>query len=155
MTLYLFDSSALVKRYVTENGSSWVRSTITPEHGNTIFIAQITPVEVLSALMRRKREGTIIDPRLARAARLYLDRHVAHEYHIISFTDTISQLAEDLLENHRLRAADAIQLASAIDINRLLISAQTAALIFVSSDQRLIEVANMMNIVTKNPESYA
>jgi uncharacterized protein len=56
VSFYFLDSSALVKRYVTESGSSWIESVVSAEAGNTIFIARITWVEVFSALSRRQRE---------------------------------------------------------------------------------------------------
>ena len=54
---YFFDSSALVKRYVAEIGSTWIESLIDPQTGNRLIIARITWVEVLSALARLQREG--------------------------------------------------------------------------------------------------
>ncbi len=54
MTYFFFDSSALIKRYVTEKGTSWVRESST-NHGNRVFAAQITAVEIVSALARRNR----------------------------------------------------------------------------------------------------
>lgn len=42
MATYFCDTSALVKRYVTETGSVWLAATIAPKVGNYIFIARIT-----------------------------------------------------------------------------------------------------------------
>jgi len=39
---YFLDSSALIKRYITEQGTGWVRSITPPSTGNTIIIAQVT-----------------------------------------------------------------------------------------------------------------
>jgi hypothetical protein len=68
MTYCFLDSSALVKRYVPESGTNWVRQIIHPTGGHFILIAYVTPVEIISALMRRKREG-IVDDRTAHALR--------------------------------------------------------------------------------------
>ena len=57
MSLYFLDSSALVKRYVTETGSDWIRALTDPTVRNSLIIARITWVEVLSALAHRWREG--------------------------------------------------------------------------------------------------
>jgi hypothetical protein len=43
MTVYFWDSSALIKRYITEVGTPWIRGIIVPSAGNTAIIAQITP----------------------------------------------------------------------------------------------------------------
>jgi uncharacterized protein len=50
MSALFFDSSALVKRYLTEIGSTWVAAQINPGSNNVIVIAEITRVEVAAAL---------------------------------------------------------------------------------------------------------
>lgn len=153
MTYYVFDSSALVKRYVTERATPWVRATVAPEAGNTIFIAQITQVEIVSALMRRSREGHIPE-RTARAARLYVDRHCVREYQVIRLVDTVAQRAEDLLQKHQLRAFDALQLASALEVQQRMISSGLAGLVFVTADQRLLSAAEAEGMSTDNPDRH-
>lgn len=135
MSQYFFDSSALVKRYVPEIGTNWIRSTITGS--NNILIAQITIVEVVSAVMRRKREGHISN-RAAQAIRLLMDRHAKRNYTVIAVTSAVVQRAEDLLTSHPLRAYDSVQLASALEANNRLITANLTPLIFVSADTRIL-----------------
>lgn len=45
MPAYYLDSSALVKRYVTETGSAWVRE-LCQDAANAIFISELALVEV-------------------------------------------------------------------------------------------------------------
>lgn len=59
MSVLFLDSSALVKRYVSEAGSEWVKSLVVPSAGNVVMIARVTWVEVLSALARRRREADL------------------------------------------------------------------------------------------------
>lgn len=59
MQVCFFDSSALVKRYVLEVGTAWVNSIVDPAKGHLIHLASITAVEVISAIVRRQRSGTI------------------------------------------------------------------------------------------------
>lgn len=59
MAGYFVDSSALVKRYVHETGSVWLSGLVASAAGNDIYIARITTVEVVAALTRRARGGTI------------------------------------------------------------------------------------------------
>lgn len=59
MALYFFDSSALVKRYVHEHGSVWVRETTASPRGHLIHISLLTVAEIASALARRQREGSL------------------------------------------------------------------------------------------------
>ena len=59
MTLYFLDTSALVKRYVTELGSNWVMAQCQPKAGNTIVISQAALVEAVAAFCRKTREQSI------------------------------------------------------------------------------------------------
>ena len=148
MSYYFFDTSALVKRYISEIGSDWIRSLI--RRDNTIFVARITSVEVVSAVMRRSREGNVTS-RTAQAVRLMLHRHAGREYQTIQLTDEIIQKAEDLLRVHPLRAYDAVQLASALQIHHRLSSNRFSELVFLSSDNRLLNVAQSEGLLTDNP----
>lgn len=59
MADYYFDSSALVKRYINETGSTWVCGLLDPDLRHEAFIAAITPVEIVAAITRRARGQTI------------------------------------------------------------------------------------------------
>ena len=59
MAGYFVDSSALVKRYVQETGSMWLSDLVSPAAGHDIYIARITTVEVIAALIRRARGRTV------------------------------------------------------------------------------------------------
>ena len=59
MATYFFDSSALVKRYVKETGTTWVTNLIDPVARHEIYIARIAGVEVVSAIKRRESGGTL------------------------------------------------------------------------------------------------
>jgi uncharacterized protein len=55
----LLDSSALVKRYISESGSTWVLGLFDPVLDNEIFVAAITSAEMIAAVTRRSRSGSI------------------------------------------------------------------------------------------------
>ncbi|WP_243146984.1 type II toxin-antitoxin system VapC family toxin [Scytonema sp. UIC 10036] len=59
MAVYFIDSSALVKRYVNETGSTWVLGLFNPILNNEIFIGAITGVEIVAAISRRTRGGSL------------------------------------------------------------------------------------------------
>lgn len=59
MADYFFDSSGLTKRYAREVGSAWVENITDLASGNTIFIAEITQVEVTAAIARKMRSGLL------------------------------------------------------------------------------------------------
>jgi len=116
MTNYFLDSSALIKRYLIEVGTPWMRSVVDRKAQNIILIAQITQSEVVSAVTLRNRNGTI-SARTAHAMRLLIDRHVKRQYRVVSLTEEVIRRSKDLLELHPSRAYDAVQLASALEIN--------------------------------------
>ena len=66
MAIYYFDRSGLVKRYISEKGSLWVKSLTDAQPGNSLYIARITGVELIAAITRRQRRGatTLSDARL-------------------------------------------------------------------------------------------
>jgi len=71
-----------------------------------------TPVEMVSALARREREGALTADEVAGA--LTAARALAESWHEIVPSDAVRRTAERLLRTHPLRAADALQLAAAL-----------------------------------------
>ena len=150
---HFLDSSALIKRYITEQGTEWVRAITPPSAGNTIIIAQVTQVEISSGVFRHRREG-LIPPRTVQAIRLLLHRHVKREYMVVELTTPIIERAEDLLDKYPLRAYDAIQLASALIANTRLMEAVLAPLVFVSADIRLLAAATAEELAIDDPNAH-
>jgi uncharacterized protein len=153
VTAYFLDSSALVKRYVPETGTVWVRTITTPSAGNTILVARMMQAEVISGVWRRVREGTIA-PRIARVIRLLVDRHTRREYLVIELSARIVQRAEDLLEQHPLRAYDALQLASALEGDTRLVGAGLAPLIVVTADTRLLAAPSAGGLAIEDANAH-
>jgi len=63
-SLYL-DSSAVVKYYIPETGSTWVQQ-IVDDRENTVTVSQLTAVEVAAAVERRRRAKEISQPHRVR-----------------------------------------------------------------------------------------
>ena len=59
MSIYYLDASALVKRYVHEAGSVWLRSLFSSPQAELLFTSRMTIVEVISAFARRVREDAL------------------------------------------------------------------------------------------------
>ena len=59
--VYFLDSSALLKRYVSEVGTGWIQSIADPQNQSRLIVAHIAWVEVYSAVSRRQREGSFSD----------------------------------------------------------------------------------------------
>jgi uncharacterized protein len=153
MSIIFWDTSALVKRYIAETGTPWVRGTIALSAGHKAVIAKITAVEVASAIARRIRDGSVTQ-RSAQAAQLLFERHIRREYTVIAVTDSVIMSATALSYRLPLRAYDAVQLASALEANQRMILAGFQPLLFLSSDRNLIKAAHLEGLLTDNPETY-
>lgn len=154
MSDFFLDSSGLVKRYLTEIGTGWVRRITDPAYSNTIIVAEITQVEVAAALAARYRaSGGISRAERDGAVRL-LVRHFTTEYRPTPITRTVLDRAVNLTQIHRLRGYDAVQLATALLVNDALLSAGLPALTFVAADNDLLVAARAEGLATDNPNLY-
>ena len=120
MSFYQCDSSGLVKRYVDEVGSDWLRTIVDPASANIVSIADITRAEVSSALARRAREGVISLNERDELIQTFR-AHCVTQYRIVPTQPRIIDLAVELIQRHPPRAYGAVQLASASTVNQLLI----------------------------------
>ena len=59
MATYFLDTSAIVKRYILEQGQAWILSICDPAQGHDLYISQATLVEVVATICRRAREQSI------------------------------------------------------------------------------------------------
>jgi len=59
MAVFIFDASAIVKRYLNEIGSGWVQGLADPAAAHEIFLTRITRVEIIAAVTRRGRGGLL------------------------------------------------------------------------------------------------
>ena len=116
-TAYFVDSSALVKRYVLETGTAWVRRLTRRNPSTVIYIAHITAVEVTCAVARRRKGKTLTPPRASSILRRFR-QHLAGRYTVIEVTPALVDEAMRLANAHALRAYDAVQLAVALEVNR-------------------------------------
>jgi predicted nucleic acid-binding protein len=150
---YQFDASAIVKRYVDEVGSGWVRAAVDASAGNVISIADVTRAEVVSAITRRGREGTL-DAEVAAESLRTFEADSALQYRVAPTEYAIISRAVDLLLQHPLRAYDAIQLATVVHLNELLLRYGLPPLVFVSADDELLAAAGAEGLATENPNQH-
>jgi predicted nucleic acid-binding protein len=150
MALYFFDSSALVKRYVHEQGSVWVRETTSSVSGHLIHLSLLTAAEVASALARRQREGSLSATERDRLFGAFLI-DCARSYLLLRVEEDVIQRAVALLCHHPLRTADAIQLSTAVQLNQTLQEAQFGPVIVVSADDRILHAASDEGLPIENP----
>ena len=108
MTFAYFDTSALVKRYVRERGSGEVRSLL---RRHDLLSSAITPVEVFSAIWRRKRDGTLSEENFS--ALLSRVRSERIRWELVEVGQTVLARAEEIVQaTVPMRALDAIHVAS-------------------------------------------
>ena len=121
-----------MKRYVREPGALSVRRLL---KATPAAASRLSEVEVASALVWRAREGAFTVEELDRAL-----ASLAHDFAtliIVEFTLEITADARALLLRHRLRAGDAVQLASCLYLQREM----NQPLPLVAFDDRLAEAA--------------
>lgn len=150
MSIYYLDASAVVKRYVNEVGSAWMRAISAPALSPILFTSRMTVAEVISAFARRLRDGSLTTAEFS-LARDTFRSDCAKEYQIMPPTVAVIDLTCTLLERYPLRAYDATHLATALVAQRFLASQGYPALIFLSADERLIRAANVEGFITDNP----
>lgn len=149
---HFFDSSALVKSYVAEAGTNWVR-TILDDGQNRIFISSLAEVEVVAALTRRFRVGDLTLLQLDQACDEA--RQDAEAYISISATDDLIRAAVGLARTHGLRGYDAVQLATALEVKDALIHNQLGQrLTLVSADLELNAAAALVGLQVENPNTH-
>jgi uncharacterized protein len=128
-----WDSAAIVPLIVAESISETLRTVYESDSVQSVWC--LTPVEVWSAIARKRRQSVLDSPAM-RDARVRLDR-LATSWHEISDIPAVRRRAQRLLDVHALRAADALQLAAAL----VLVSDRPEGFEFVTLDDRLAEAA--------------
>lgn len=153
MALYFLDSSAIVKRYVAEPGHVWIVDLCDPAQGHDVHIAQTALTEVVATLCRKAREAAITPHE---RDNLIADfRHdTATTYAVREVTTATYTLAGDLCRTHRLRAYDAVQLATVLALRDDALTNGAPLPIFVCADADLLTFAGAEGLSTENPNTY-
>jgi len=155
MAFYYSDASALVKYYILEPGSTWVRDLIraTSEQDkrplHTIFIADISAAEVAAAFAVLHRTGRIRRRAWDGAFEQFMD-DVGSRYQLIGAGRDDFFAAASLTRSYPLKAYDAVQPAVALRHSRAL-AAYNFPLTFVSGDDTLLAAAQAKGLITDNP----
>lgn len=153
MSAYFFDTSGLVKRFSREIGTAWTINLLKPSGRNTIYIARITTVEVVSALTRRARGGSLTVTQANRSIQRF-ERSLFGRYAIVELRPGIANRAMLLSKIHGLRGYDAVQLAAALTVNDERLSIGASALTLISADNALNAAASLEGLATDNPNQH-
>jgi predicted nucleic acid-binding protein len=144
-----FDSSAIVKRYMNEAGTTWVNNFVSPAARNRVLLARITGVEVVSAIARRGRSGALPLSVIATLLQRFRQEFI-QVYRIVAVTPRVLATAMNVAEKYALRGYDAVQLAAALQIHVRL----KVPLLFVSADGALNHAAAAEGLSVENPNHY-
>ncbi len=148
MAFLYFDTSALVKYYVPEPGSQWVRDTI-DDGSNFVLVGEISIPEVAAAfaiLYRTKQiRRSTWDGVYARFLGDMVDRFL-----LVRLAENDFFAAAELTRRQPLKAYDAIQLTLALRESQALNMAGRQ-LIFVTGDKTLLVAARAEGLATENP----
>jgi predicted nucleic acid-binding protein len=132
VSLAYFDTSALVKNYIREAGSSRVRGLLTRYE---FLSSAITPIELQSALQRRHRRREITQRNYnSIVSRLTNDRSY---WQLVEVVPQLLTKAEELVKTENVRTLDAIHIASAIIIQESF----PTPVPFISADERQLIAA--------------
>lgn len=151
MSTYYIDSSGIVKRYAEETGTEWIETLCDVQSGNTIAIAQIGIVEVAAALASKRRDSSISEEEEYEGAMRDFIRDAQQQYQVVTTGQKVINRVVELTRRQKLRGYDAVQLASAILLNRMLLARELSALIFVSADDNLLTAARNEGLAAENP----
>lgn len=152
MSFYFLDSSALVKYYVKEKGTAWIKELLNNE-ANKIVVSKITGVEVTAAIAKHKRMKSIDESQYEKAYELFIERY-KYRYIKVEVNNEAINSAMALTKKHPLRAYDAVQLSSVLNLRESLIQKGILQVIFICADNNLCDVAEMEGLTVDNPNNY-
>jgi predicted nucleic acid-binding protein len=131
--IYL-DTSALIKRFAAEQGSSLVQVLVTRR--GPVATAKIAYAEIYAGLRRKYREGDLSEGVYATVGKQF--ERDWKSYVRVDLRDEVLLLARDLIQRHPLRGFDAIHLASALSLR----DALGEPMMFAAADARLLRAAD-------------
>lgn len=153
MPTYFVDSSALVKRYVRETGTTWIRDLLARSAPRTIYVSEITGVEIVAAIARRGRPGDLLEADVASTIS-GVRRHLRGEYAVVALTSSILERGLDVAVAHALRGYDSVQLSSILSLRALRRASGLSDPVLVSSDRELNDAARIEGLMAVDPNDH-
>ncbi len=144
--VHFLDSSALVKLYVLESGTD-VMLELAGRAETRFSVLSLARIECRAALRRRQRSRDIAE-NVASAVLARMDVDLRDLFSVQPVDDAVITRASLLVDNHPLRAYDALQLSGFLQFQE---HARDATAVFVCSDQQLIDVARAEGALCFDP----
>ena len=132
----MFDASALTKRYASETGRDRVLALFAS--ASELLVAAHCKTEVASALLRRRREGSLPTAEFDRA--WDAAQHDVADMTLVPLDVRVERFAFAAMEQGPLRGMDALHVGSAI---------AARVDLFVTADKRQAHVARAMGVPTE------
>lgn len=150
MSNYFLDSNAIVKYYVQEVGTAWIKEIIN-SHLNQRIICVISIAEVASALSQLQRTTRLGKKRIRRVYDKFREDirsgvFLSHPVNIPTL-----DLAAELALRYPLKGFDATQVASALMASKIL----GTSIVFISGDKQALNAAKREGLLCENPFDHA
>ncbi|MGN6592426.1 MAG: type II toxin-antitoxin system VapC family toxin [Terriglobales bacterium] len=149
MPAFFLDTSALLKLYVEEAGSARLEAAVSAP-GVRLAISSLGMLE-FKAVIRARMRGGAIEPGEGEQSLADFSRRATRSLVQQSLTEVVVGLANLLLDRHPLRAPDALQLASCLELYRTKQEALGTEVYLVGSDQRLLAAARAEGVPCWDP----
>ncbi|MGA2400704.1 MAG: type II toxin-antitoxin system VapC family toxin [Syntrophobacteraceae bacterium] len=138
-----FDSSALVKRYIEEEGSDKVNALL--EEGSVAAASRLAYAEILAAITRRHKAGEIETKAFERIKRAFKADWASLA--VVEMHEEVFQFIDDVIAKYALKGADSIHLSTALWLK----GATKEDVVFVASDLELLKAAKAEKLRICNP----
>lgn len=148
--MIFWDTSALLKAYIPEPGSSTVKTILKRMDGRLLLTTHVA-LEVLAGLSKALRSG-ILTPELHQQGRSEFLRRYAHNFRVVDLPGAAVWHAFSLTSTYRqvsVGAMDLLHVASALELR----ARNREPFIIACSDRALTAVARASGLTTFDPET--
>jgi predicted nucleic acid-binding protein len=150
MAVFYLDTSALVKRYRTELGTEVVEDLLSnPSQQDRFFTSFLSIIELTSGILRLAK-GRQLREETAQEILARFRADVHELLRVWPLDEDGAAAAVTVVQQHRLRSADAIHLATAEAIGSLV---PDARVVMVSSDRELLDAAEAAGLTPLDPQA--
>lgn len=139
---------------MSERGTVWIETLCDAASDNTIYIVRISAAEIVAALFRQARTGSLASAD-AESQTAQFKADLPYDYAVVEVTESLVDIAMTLAERHGLRGYDAVQLAAALELHTVLVASDLSVLTFVSADTELNRAATAEGLLVDDPSAHA
>lgn len=158
MSVFYLDTSAVVKRYRVEAGTEVMDALLdAAQPGERLVTSFLTVLEVTSAVLRLQATGRL-DEAITGELLAQFHHDLRDRFEVWPVDDACLLVAVQVVERHRLRAADAIHLATALNVEATsssplqdVPSATSLTTVLVASDRELFTAAHAEGLIALDP----